>query len=86
MCPLVSFPAGASAEGKGIHSVAGIGGSRSGPSAAGDDTSHAMVGLVPAVSILKAQRLTNRDHRHEAGDDVMGYPLSLSSMPICAFG
>ena len=45
-----------------------------------------MVGLVPAVSILKAQRLTDRDYRHDAGDDVMGYPLSLSSMPICAFG
>jgi len=28
-----------------------------------------MAGLVPAISIGKAQRLSNRDHRHKAGDD-----------------
>jgi hypothetical protein len=32
-----------------------------------------MAGLVPAISIRKARRLSHRDHRHEAGDDVKGF-------------
>ncbi|MBO1906913.1 hypothetical protein J4G37_18615 [Microvirga sp. 3-52] len=30
-----------------------------------------MAGLVPAISIRRALRLSHRDHRHKAGDDVV---------------
>jgi hypothetical protein len=31
-----------------------------------------MAGLVPAIPVGRALRLTNQDHRHEAGDDGIG--------------
>jgi hypothetical protein len=31
-----------------------------------------MAGLVLVISLLKAGKLFNRDHRHKAGDDVEG--------------
>jgi hypothetical protein len=44
-----------------------------GLTAAGDDTLHIMAGLVPAIPIGRELRFSDRDHRHEAGDDVRGF-------------
>jgi hypothetical protein len=44
-----------------------------------------MAGLAPVISIQNALHLTNRDHRHKAGDDVRrGIPdgISRSGMVI----
>jgi hypothetical protein len=35
----------------------------------GNDIHRVMAGLVPVIPIGKARHLSNRDHRHEAGDD-----------------